>query len=206
MVRKVWVTPNAEEHLMYIARVSNTKNQESGNPKLIRYLIDNKHWSPFEMVNLTVEIETSMAIGEQILRHRSFSFQKFSGRYAELPEILLHGARLQDHKNRQNSIETEDIELQRWWSEVQFQHYNQANKVYREALDKGIAKEVARFILPAATKTKLYMNGNLRSWIHYLLIRDHPHTQKEHQQIAQEIKAVVAVEFPITFAALGWKI
>jgi thymidylate synthase (FAD) len=198
-VKLVWVTPDAEEKVAYMARVSNPGNQDNKEtaPKLLRYLMHNKHWSPFEMVNICMEIECTRDIGRQILRHRSFSFQEFSQRYAEALDMTSSEVRLQDTKNRQNSLATEDRELQRWWDEMQLSLIAQARGVYGAALNNGIAKEVARKILPEGlTMSRMYMNGTLRSWMHYVDIRCDAATQKEHRDVAVKCKAILATHFP----------
>lgn len=199
-VKLVWATPNGEELVAYMARVSNPDNQDNAEtaPKLLKYLINNKHWSPFEMVNMCVEIETSRDIARQILRHRSFSFQEFSQRYAEVdgPDIISI-ARLQDSKNRQNSLETDNEYLQNWWLAAQARVADDSEYVYREALKKGIAKEVARKVLPEGlTPTRMYMNGTLRSWLHYVDIRCDAATQKEHREVAEQCKALLVAQYP----------
>ena len=198
-VKLVWVTPDAEEKVAYMARVSNPANQDNKAtaPKLLRYLMNNKHWSPFEMVNVCMEIECTRDIARQILRHRSFSFQEFSQRYGEAVDWEYSEARLQDEKNRQNSLPTEDRELQRWWDEQQRSLVAQARGVYGAALNNGIAKEVARKILPEGlTMSRMYMNGTLRSWMHYVDIRCEAATQKEHREIADKCKAILTEQFP----------
>ena len=198
-VKLVWVTPKAEEQIAYMARVSNPTNQDNREtaPRLLRYLIRNKHWSPFEMVNVCMEIECTRDIARQILRHRSFSFQEFSQRYAEALDMECSEARLQDEKNRQNSLPTQDRELQRWWDEMQRSLIAQARGVYGAALNNGIAKEVARKILPEGlTMSRMYMNGTLRSWMHYVDIRCGEETQKEHREVAEKCKAILTEQFP----------
>lgn len=198
-VKLVWVTPKAEEQIAYMARVSNPTNQDNKEtaPRLLRYLIRNKHWSPFEMVNVCMEIECTRDIARQILRHRSFSFQEFSQRYAEALDMECSEARLQDEKNRQNSLPTQDRELQRWWDEMQRSLIAQARGVYGAALNNGIAKEVARKILPEGlTMSRMYMNGTLRSWMHYVDIRCGEETQKEHREVAEKCKAILTAQFP----------
>jgi thymidylate synthase (FAD) len=177
--------------IAYCARVSNPSNQINSetSEKLIKYLIKHQHWSPLEMVNACLEIQTTRDIAHQIVRHRSFSFQEFSQRYAnpeEQGEMFEYSeARLQDTKNRQNSIETSDVGLQAWWDAQQKFVAEITKKIYDEALEKGIAKEQARKVLPEGiTKTKLYMNGTLRSWVHYIQLRSANGTQKEHMEIA----------------------
>jgi thymidylate synthase (FAD) len=159
--------------------------------------MNNKHWSPFEMVNVCMEIEVTRDIARQILRHRSFSFQEFSQRYAEALDMECSEARLQDEKNRQNSLPTEDRELQRWWDEMQRSLIAQARGVYGAALNNGIAKEVARKILPEGlTNSRMYMNGTLRSWMHYVDIRCDEATQKEHREVADQCKDILTDLFP----------
>ena len=198
----IWVTPDAENLVAYMARVSNPENQDNPTtaPKLLKYLIKNKHWSPFEMVNVCMEIETTRDIARQILRHRSFSFQEFSQRYAEVVNWDRGEARLQDNKNRQNSIPTQDRELQRWWDEQQVAVWKQSTEAYKLALQQGIAKEVARKVLPEGlAMSRMYMNGTLRSWLHYVDIRCDASTQKEHREVAQQCKVVLSSLFPSLF-------
>jgi thymidylate synthase (FAD) len=185
-----------------MARVSNPENQDNPAtaPKLLAYLIKHKHWSPFEMVNVCMEIETTRDIARQILRHRSFSFQEFSQRYAEVVNWDRGEARLQDNKNRQNSIPTQDRELQRWWDEQQAAVWKQSTEAYKLALQQGMAKEVARKVLPEGlAMSRMYMNGTLRSWLHYVDIRCDVSTQKEHREIAQQCKVVLSLLFPSLF-------
>ena len=198
-VKLVWVTPDAEEKVAYMARVSNPGNQDNKEtaPRLLRYLMKHKHWSPFEMVNVCMEIECTRDIARQIIRHRSFSFQEFSQRYAEALDMECSEARLQDEKNRQNSLPTQDRELQRWWDEMQRSLIAQARGVYGAALNQGIAKEVARKVLPEGlTYSRMYMNGTLRSWMHYVDIRCDEATQKEHRAVADKCKAILTEQFP----------
>ena len=198
-VSLVWVTPDAEEKVAYMARVSNPANQDNKEtaPKLLRYLMNNKHWSPFEMVNVCMEIECTRDIARQIIRHRSFSFQEFSQRYAEAYNMEYSEVRLQDEKNRQNSLPTQDRELRRWWDEQQALIVAQARRSYGDALNNGIAKEVARKLLPEGlTISRMYMNGTLRSWMHYVDIRCDAATQKEHREIADKCKAILTEQFP----------
>jgi thymidylate synthase (FAD) len=198
-VSLVWVTPNAEELVARMARVSNPANQNNhaSAPKLLKYLINNKHWSPFEMVNMCVEIETTRDIARQILRHRSFSFQEFSQRYAVAQGFELSEPRLQDEKNRQNSLETEDRYLAYWWEGAQRRVLQEAQFMYESALAKGIAKEQARKLLPEGmTHSKMYMNGTLRSWMHYVDIRCDKATQKEHREVAEQIRGIMNEQFP----------
>jgi thymidylate synthase (FAD) len=202
-VSLVWATPSGDELIAYMARVSNPDNQDNTEtaPKLIKYLKDNNHWSPFEMVNMCVEINTTRDIARQILRHRSFSFQEFSQRYAEVAVSMeTSEARMQDVTNRQNSLETTDVQLKSWWQAMQQRVADDAEYVYHTALSKGIAKEVARKVLPEGlTPTRMYMNGNLRSWLHYVDIRCDKATQKEHREIAEQCKALLVTHFPLTF-------
>ena len=199
---------SAEDLIVYMARVSNPSNQSMtrGDEKLIRYLIKNQHWSPFEMVNVVMEINTTRDIARQILRHRSFAFQEFSQRYADPTKDLgfaLREARLQDNKNRQNSIETEDRELQDKWSLMQQTLINNAEHAYDWAIQNGIAKEQARAVLPEGnTQSRMYMNGTLRSWIHYCELRRANGTQKEHMEIADECWKIIAEKFPNVARAL----
>lgn len=204
--RLITLTPNAEQTLLYCARVSNPANQDSNQTGLINYLIKHNHWSPFEMANMVVEIETSRAISAQILRHRSFTFQEFSQRYEKVQEFCSYPARRQDAQNRQNSID-DMVESQRdWFNFALASVQSKAQEFYDRAIDKGIAKEQARFLLPMSAKTKIYMNGTLRSWIHYIQLRTAVETQKEHRDIAVSIKEIFCNKFPITAQALGWEI
>jgi len=193
---------SAEDLIVFMARVSNPNNQDNtqGNDKLIRYLIKNQHWSPFEMVSLVMEINTTRDIARQILRHRSFSFQEFSQRYADPTKDLsfeIREARLQDTKNRQNSIETDDDYIKERWEEQQNSVIFKAKQAYEWAINNGIAKEQARAVLPEGiTQSRLYMNGTLRSWIHYCQLRMENGTQKEHAEIANECWGIIAEQFP----------
>ncbi len=193
-----------EQLAMYCARVSNPANQTSANTKLLKYCLDHGHVSIFEMANMVFEIETSRAIAAQILRHRSFSFQEFSQRYAAAQSIEVYQARSQDFKNRQNSLDNMSEENRQWFLDAQKRNNDQALNLYQQALDRGVAKEQARFLLPLSTTTKLYMNGSLRSWIHYLQLRCGNGTQKEHQEIALAIREIFCQELPIIGEALGW--
>jgi thymidylate synthase (FAD) len=201
-VSLVWVTPNAEEMIVRMARVSAPKNQDNMDtaPRLLRYLITHKHWSPYEMANLCVEINTTRAISAQILRHRSFSYQEFSTRYADVGELgssVIPHLRRQDIKNRQNSIDDLDTDMIAGYYRRISQLYEDAEHLYREMVSTGVAKECARSILPLSTPTKLYMNGSLRSWIHYLQLRESKETQLEHRIIADQIKTIFCRQFPI---------
>jgi thymidylate synthase (FAD) len=184
----------------YVARVSNPEHQESNETaeRLVRYLMRNKHWSPFEMVNVCLEIETTRDIARQLLRHRSFSFQEFSQRYAVVPEThIVRETRMQDTKNRQNSTETTDADIIREWEECQATVAAFTRTAYDWALKKGIAKEQARAILPEGlTPSRLYMNGSLRSWIHYLEVRMENGTQKEHREVACACSRALESVFP----------
>ena len=186
----VTVTPNLESMIVHMARVSNHKSQkEGGNEKrLIQYLIKHKHWSPFEMANIVLEIETTRDIARQILRHRSFSFQEFSQRYAEATEYQYRETRLQHPTNRQSSLETDKEDLKEVWETLQHKVMDIAKGSYEAALKLGIAKEVARAVLPEGlTMSKMYVNGNVRSWIHYLQVRCGEETQLEHRLLALDI-------------------
>ena len=192
-----------QESIAYCARVSNPSNQISSatSEKLLRYLIKHGHWSPFEMASICLEIDTTRDIARQILRHRSFSFQEFSQRYAD-PTIGLafetREARLQDNKNRQNSIETDNIRLQKTWEQKQLTIIEQAQKIYRWAIENNIAKEQARALLPEGLiQSRLYMNGTIRSWMHYIKLRSTFGTQKEHVEIAKECGKVIEPIFPL---------
>jgi len=201
-VKLVWATPNAEELISYTARVSNPKNQTNTEtaPKLLRYCLKNKHFSIFEMANMCVEINTTRAISAQIIRHRSLSFQEYSTRYSDVSEIgspTVPQLRRQDLKNRQNSVDdlTAD-EVGAYYRRIS-QLFEDAEHLYREMVSNGVAKECARSILPLATPTRLYANGTLRSWLHYIQLRESHGTQLEHMQIAKEIKAIFTEQFPI---------
>ena len=197
----------AGELIAYTARVSNPANQSNKKtaPKLLQYLIREQHWSPFEMVHMTLEIKTTRDIARQILRHRSFSFQEFSQRYAVATEFETREARLQDEKNRQNSVETDDKKLNEWWQMQQKKVQGQADLAYKDALKKGIAKEQARALLPEGlTQSTLYMAGSLRSWIHYCDLRMGNGTQKEHAEIAEKCWEIIGVHFPDIVKALHW--
>ena len=189
----------ANQLIAYAARVSNPSNQinDETAPKLLKYLIKNSHWSPFEMVSITMEITTTRDISRQILRHRSFSFQEFSQRYAKSSNFIDREARLQDNKNRQNSVVTDDRDLKENWNMKQYEVIRKANEVYEWALENGIAKEQARVVLPEGnTETTLYMAGTLRSWIHYYQLRSKNGTQKEHSDIAIKCWDIIKQHFP----------
>ena len=205
-VQVVWVTPKAEEMIVKMARVSAPKNQDNMDtaPQLLQYLIKHKHWSPFEMANMCVEIHTNRAISPQILRHRSFSFQEFSQRYANIKELgsaTIPQLRRQDNKNRQNStddlVETLGPEKLAGFYRRTSQLFEDAEHLYSEMVSAGVAKECARGVLPLNTPTSLYMNGTLRSWIHYLQLRCDPGTQLEHREIALAIRQFFRQQFPV---------
>ena len=205
LVKLIHATPEAEKHMGYCARVSNPANQD--NPevsKLLGYCAKNGHWSVFEMAAMCVEITTSRGISPQILRHRSFSFQEFSQRYASPTDFVVYGARRQDVKNRQSSHDDLSQETQDWFNKTQNETWDKSKALYDEAIEKGIAKECARFLLPASTETRLYMHGTVRSWIHYLQLRTTPGTQKEHRDIAVACQGIFSEQFPETAKALGW--
>ena len=193
-----------EELIAFCARVSNPANQYNTetSTKLVKYLIKHKHWSPLDMVDITIEIEPTRDIGRQILRHQSFKFQEFSQRYASVENLTdmfeISTCRLQDTKNRQNSLETADVELINWWTASQQEVIDLCFKKYTEALEKGVAKEVARKVLPEGlTKTRMYMKGSVRSWIHYLEVRLDESTQKEHRDVAKILSDIILEIFPI---------
>ncbi len=208
-VKLVTVTPQAEETMGYVARVSNPKNQD--NPKvagLLSYCIKHGHWSVFEQAHMTLEIETTRGLAAQILRHRSFTYQEFSQRYADssmLSKVIpMPELRRQDDKNRQNSIDDLDPFVVQDFELKMQRHFVEGMKLYKEMLDAGVAKECARFVLPLATPTKLYMTGSVRSWIHYINLRSAHGTQKEHMEIAENCRTIFNEQFPIVAEALGW--
>ena len=205
MVKLISITPEAEKIMVYCARVSSKQQDNPELSKLIKYCLDHKHWSIFETASMTVEIETSRAISAQILRHRSFTFQEFSQRYAEATEYVTYEARRQDKKNRQNSIADMKLDDEKWFWEAQQMVHSNCDRLYRQALKRGIAKEQARFLLPMSTKTKLYMTGNIRNWLHYIELRVHIDTQLEHRIIAEQIQSVFIEQLPLVAAAMGWK-
>lgn len=197
----IWITPDAEKIILYCARVS-SPHQDSTDTNLLSYLIRHQHWSPFEMAHMCVEITTSRAIGRQILRHPSFRFQEFSQRYAPALHVEHVNARMQATDNRQSSNEPASVELEDWWqTEIRRVQYT-VHVSYVEAIQRGIAKESARFLLPEFTQTRLYMVGNMRSWIHYLRVRTQPETQQEHREVAQAIAAIFREQMPHTSAAI----
>ena len=209
MIKLISVTPEAEKTIGYVARVSNPNNQE--NPKvagLLKYCIQHQHWSIFEQAFMTVEIETTRGLAAQILRHRSFTFQEFSQRYADTnllaDEIPMFDLRSQDLKNRQNSNDDVPQNKKQDLQEKIAEHFVESMDLYNELLANGIAKECARFVLPLATPTRLYMSGSIRSWIHYIDLRSAHGTQKEHMDIAEACRDIFKDQFPIIAEALDW--
>ena len=209
IVQLITSTPDAEKSMAYIARVSNPKNQDNNDfTKLLGYCIKNEHWSVFEQAYMTLQIETTRGIAAQILRHRSFTFQEFSQRYADsrqLGEIPIPELRRQDNKNRQNSISDLPEKLVSQFNKKIKHQFSLNKKLYEEMLEAGIAKECARFVLPLATPTRIYMTGSCRSWIHYINLRSANGTQKEHMDIAKECKNIFIQEYPVVSSALNWK-
>ena len=204
----VSVTPDAEKHIAYCARVSNPNNQDNEKfSGLLKYCIKHQHWSIFEQAFMTLEITTNRGIAAQILRHRSFTFQEFSQRYAStnfLGEIELPELRRQDDKNRQNSIDDLDPELIDKLERQMVTLFSSANSLYQQMLEAGVAKECARFVLPLATPTKIYMTGSIRSWLHYIDLRSSNGTQKEHMDIANDCKKIFVEQFPAIAEAMEW--
>ena len=207
-VKLIQITPNPEEQIAYIARVSNPKNQDNPNyAKLLAYCIKHQHWSIFEQAFMTLEIETTRGLAAQILRHRSFTFQEFSQRYADttlLGAIPLPELRRQDKSNRQNSIDDIPEEKQKELELTIARHFASSKDLYNELIRQGIAKECARFVLPLATPTRLYMSGSVRSWIHYIDLRSAHGTQKEHMDIAEQCRDIFKEQLPTVSEALGW--
>lgn len=202
----VWITPEAERFIGYCARVSNPANQD--NPevaKLLSYCIRNKHWSIFEMACMAVEINTTVPIAAQILRHKSAFFQQFSARFAEVQGFTKVTPRRQDTKNRQNSIDDLSPEDKIWFDQGLQSLQEQAQRFYKEALERGVAKECARFALPQSASTRMYMQATIRTWIHYIDLRTGNGTQKEHQEVALAIKRIFVAQLPVIAAALGWE-
>jgi thymidylate synthase (FAD) len=202
----IWATPDADKHIGYCARVSNPGNQDNPNVAgLLSYCAKNAHWSVFEMASACIEVSTTRDIARQILRHRSFSFQEFSQRYADatqLGEFAIRECRMQDNKNRQNSLETDDFDLTVWWAAAQARMFGEAEYLYSEALKRGFAKEQARALLPEGlTPSKLYVNGTMRSWITFLQARLDVATQKEHRLVAQDVLVVLRDVAPVTVGA-----
>jgi len=209
VIRLVSITPDAEKTMAYIARVSNPSNQDNENYSgLLKYCIKHNHWSVFEQSSMTLEIETTRGIAAQILRHRSFTFQEFSQRYADtnlLGAIPIPDLRSQDSKNRQNSIDDLPENQKEQLQKNIERYFAEGIDLYNELIREGIAKECARFVLPLATPTKLYMTGSCRSWIHYIDLRSAHGTQKEHMDIANEVRQVFIDQFPAVSEALGWQ-
>ena len=207
-VKLVTVTPDAENIIAYCARVSNPSNQNNmaTAPKLLSYCIKHGHWSVFEQASMTVEVVTSRAISSQILRHKSLNFQEWSQRYSKSQEFVIYPARRQDDKNRQNSLDNMSDEDKRWFEGAQKRINTLASELYEEALGRQIAKEQARFLLPLSTQTKMYITGNIRSWIHYLDVRCDVATQLEHREIANAIKAIFIKQFPVISEAKGYSL
>lgn len=208
-IKLISTTPDAEKLMAYCARVSNPNNQNNDNyAKLLKYCIDHEHWSIFEHGFMTVEINTTRGLAAQILRHRSFTFQEFSQRYADTTllseEIPTFELRRQDNKNRQNSIDDISDEVKSKWGMKIREHFARAKSIYDGMIADGVAKECARFVLPLATPTRLYMSGSVRSWIHYINLRSSNGTQKEHMDIANNIKEIFITQFPLISEALGW--
>ena len=206
--RLISITPDAEKTMAYIARVSNPANQENDNYSgLLKYCIKHNHWSVFEQSTMTVEIETTRAIAAQILRHRSFTYQEFSQRYADaklLETIELPELRRQDNKNRQNSIDDLDPKVVDKLNAQMNTLFSSAFSLYNQMLQEGVAKECARMVLPLCTPTRIYMTGSCRSWIHYINLRSANGTQKEHMLIAQAVKKIFVEQFPTVSDALDW--
>ena len=208
-IKLVSVTPDAEKHMAYVARVSNPKNQDNDKfAGLLRYCIQHGHWSVFEQAFMTVEINTTRGLAAQILRHRSFTYQEFSQRYADssllADEIPLPELRSQDLKNRQNSIDDVDPFLVEKYNGLMENYFKEGMKLYQQMLDDGIAKECARFVLPLATPTRLYMTGSVRSWIHYINLRSAHGTQKEHMDLVENVRSIFKEQFPTVSESLGW--
>ncbi len=208
-VRLISVTPDAEKTMGYVARVSNPNNQE--NPKvagLLKYCVNHQHWSVFEQAFMTLEIETTRGLAAQCLRHRSFTYQEFSQRYADssllADEIPMIDLRRQDTKNRQNSIDDIDPFVKQEFEIKIRRHFEEGMKLYKEMLNANIAKECSRFVLPLATPTRIYMSGSCRSWIHYIQLRSANGTQKEHMDIAEACKKIFVEQFPTVSEALEW--
>lgn len=209
-VQLVSATPDAEKLMAYCAKVSNPKGQSNENYSgLLAYCIKHEHWSIFEQAFMTLELNTSRGIAAQVLRHRSFTFQEFSQRYADTTlladDIPLFELRSQDHKNRQNSIDDVDNEIKVKWNTQIREHFAKAKAIYDGMIADGIAKECARFVLPLNTPTRLYMSGSVRSFIHWIKLRSSNGTQKEHMKLVEEAKEIFIQQFPIVSEALGWK-
>jgi len=208
-VKLISVTPDAEKMMAYVARVSNPNNQENPNyAKLLGYCIKHNHWSVFEQSFMTLELETTRGVAAQVLRHRSFTYQEFSQRYADssmlADTIPLPELRRQDTKNRQNSIDDIDPFVNQEFQVKMRKYFDEGMNLYQEMLEYGIAKECARFVLPLATPTKIYMSGSCRSWIHYITLRTANGTQKEHMDLAEGCKKIFIEQFPTCAEALSW--
>jgi|TARA_Y100001937_G_scaffold34815_1_gene49764 thymidylate synthase (FAD) len=208
-VKLISVTPDAEKMMAYVARVSNPNNQENPNyAKLLGYCIKHNHWSVFEQAFMTLELETTRGVAAQVLRHRSFTYQEFSQRYADssmlADQVPMFDLRRQDTKNRQNSIDDIDPFVKQEFEIKIRRHFDEAMVLYQSMLDSGIAKECARFVLPLATPTRIYMSGSCRSWIHYINLRTANGTQKEHMDLAEGCKKVFIEQFPTCAEALEW--
>ena len=208
-IKLVSVTPDAEKHMAYVARVSNPQNQDNEKfAGLLRYCIQHGHWSVFEQAFMTLEINTTRGLAAQILRHRSFTYQEFSQRYADVSyireDIPLPELRRQDTKNRQNSIDDIDDAIVEKFNQKMRKHFDTSIDLYKEMLHDGIAKECARFVLPLATPTRLYMTGSVRSWIHYIDLRSAHGTQKEHMELVENVRSVFIKQFSTVSEALGW--
>lgn len=200
----IWITPDAEKLIGKIARVSNPANEDNPDvERLLKYLIKHKHWSPFEMASMCVEIETTRAIGAQILRHRSFSFQEFSQRYAVATETTVPQIRKQDESNRQNSTDDIAQATSEYYTQRIEDHFKNSMELYESMLHAGVAKECARAVLPLNTNTRMYMSGTIRSWLHYIDLRGDNGTQREHMSIARSIGNILADELP-TIARAMW--
>ena len=208
-IKLVSVTPYAEQHMAYVARVSNPKNQDNDQfAGLLKYCIKHGHWSVFEQAFMTVEINTTRGLAAQILRHRSFTYQEFSQRYADssmlADQIPLPELRRQDEKNRQNSTDDMNPRTVNHYNRKMEQHFKQGMKLYQNMLKDGVAKECARFVLPLATPTRIYMTGSVRSWIHYVDLRSAHGTQKEHMAVAEGVRSIFSEQFPTVAQALDW--
>ena len=209
-VKLITVTPEAEKQMGYVARVSNPNNQDNPNVSgLLGYCIKHGHWSVFEQAHMTLEIETTRGLAAQILRHRSFTFQEFSQRYANanlLDNIQVPDLRSQDSKNRQNSIDDIPQDKKETLQKKINDHFGAAMSLYDELIEEGVAKECARFVLPLATPTRIYMTGSVRSWIHYIELRSAHGTQKEHMDIAEECRKIFIECFPVVSTAMNWSV
>ena len=209
-IKLISVTPEAEKHMAYVARVSNPQNQDNEKfAGLLRYCIKHGHWSVFEQAFMTLEINTTRGLAAQILRHRSFTYQEFSQRYQDVShireDIPLPELRNQDTKNRQNSIDDVDSKVVDKFNGKMRKHFDASIDLYKEMLHDGIAKECARFVLPLATPTRLYMTGSVRSWIHYIELRSAHGTQKEHMDLVENVRSIFKEQFPTVSEALGWE-